>query len=439
MTDLVLAIGVLAAVVLCIALYFRLRRERETISALESTAADMKARARLLADHSRQAIFIFDSRGLIRRVNPAAEKMCGYREAELLGQSFLRLVPQSPAGRGGEAEVRCKDGTRVKRRFTTGQTGNPDAPDVYLFFDEDEPVRGEAASEQKSKTEPRFPSQYQKQSQHPKPGFARDLTPENVIPEDVTAENVAIERTPVEDVVNRIVRAFEGLLTTISGYTELALHATPSASPVRKDLEEVAAASDAASNLARNLLAYSGRQTIPVESIDLNALVGALEDGLRQAMKTPFHVALAKERPTVLANGECLGQIVMILCTSAHHRARHFSDAGRVEIRTEKRRLEEAVPVYSGKVPAGVYSVLSISDSGPAIESATLAHLFEPLFLEREAIGVELAPVHGIVRNLGGWIDVTSQEKRGTTFEVLFPYAGDFLVGKGQSKGSLVG
>jgi two-component system cell cycle sensor histidine kinase/response regulator CckA len=410
MTELVLAMVLALLAAVCAAMYFRLRSRRAAVSSLETLNLELSSRARFLADRSRQGIVMFDARGLIRRVNPAAEKMFGYCEVELLGQSFLRLVPESPAGRGGEAEVRRKDGSRVRRRFTTGRLGNAESPEVYLFFDEEDSVRA---------TPP--PQRNEKQDQAPQP----------------------VERMPVEDVVNRIVRAFEGLLTTISGYTELALHGTSVSSPIRKDLEEVAAASDAASNLARNLLAYSGRQTIPLESIDLNALVGALEGELRQAMQSPFHVSLATERPTVLANGDCLGQILMILCTSAHHRAHRSGEvrrgAGKVEIRTEKRKLAEPLAVYTGKVPAGIYSVLSVSDSGPVIESATLAHVFEPLFLDRDAFGVELAPVHGIVRNLGGWIDVTSQEKTGTKFEVLFPYAGDFQVGKAAAKGSLVG
>lgn len=428
LSDFVLPGAVLLCVAISAVLYFRLRRARKAVSSLKATAVEMKARARLVSDRSRQAIIIFDSRGLIRGVNPAAEKMCGYREVELIGQSFLRLVPESPAG-GGEAEVRRKDGRRLRRRFTMGRTGNPDAPDIYLFFDENEPA-AQSGAQANAECKPEPKAEGKGDSRHE-------------LVQTATDSSTSIERTAVEDVVNRIVREFEGLLTTISGYTELALHGTPPSSPIRKDLEEVAAASDAASNLARNLLAYSGRQAIPVESVDLNALVVGLEGGLREAMKTPFHVQLAQERPTLMGNGECLGKIVMILCTSAHHRVHHLGEAerasARVELRTEKRRLEQAVPVYTGKVPAGVYSVLSVSDSGRAIESATLAHLFEPLFFERDEVGVELAPLHGIVRSLGGWINVTSQASTGTTFEVLFPYAGDLQLGNAQATGSLVG
>jgi PAS domain-containing protein len=403
MTESILLVAALVAIAVCAALFSRLRRGRKTLASIKAANADLGARARFIADHARQPIVMFDARGLIRHANPAAEKLFGYGEPELYGQSILRLMPESPAGRAGETELRCKDGSRVRRRFSAARTGDPDQPDIYLFFDDEAPVP------------------------QPAPQSAPDA-PEPVV------------QPALENVVNRIVGQFEDLLTTINGYTELALHGTPPSSPIRKDLEEIATASDALSNLARNLLAYSGRQTIPVEPVDLNILVGSLEAGLREAMKAPIDVELATERTTVLGNGECLGQILLILCTSARHRIHGAAqNTGRVEIRTERRRLAEAQPVYTGKIPAGVYSVLTVSDSGPAIEPATMAQLFEPLFLDREAVGVELAPVHGIVRNLGGWINVISEENAGTTFEVLFPYAGDFQVGRSRAAGSLVG
>jgi nitrogen fixation/metabolism regulation signal transduction histidine kinase len=396
MTESILAVAALVAIAVCAALFSRLRRGRKTLASIKAANADLGARARFIADYARQPIVMFDARGLIRRANPAAEKLFGYGEPELYGQSILRLMPESPAGRAGETELRCKDGSRVRRRFSAARTAYSDQSDIYLFFDEEAPV--------------------------PPP-----------------APEAPVMQPALENVVNRIVGQFEDLLTTINGYTELALHGTPPTSPIRKDLEEIAAASDALSNLARNLLAYSGRQTIPVEPVDLNILVGSLEAGLREAMKAPIDVELATERTTVLGNGECLGQILLILCTSARHRIHGAAqNTGRVEIRTERRRLTEAQPVYTGKVPAGVYSVLTVSDSGPAIEPATMAQLFEPLFLDRETVGVELGPVHGIVRNLGGWINVISEENAGTTFEVLFPYAGDFRVGRSRAASSLV-
>jgi two-component system cell cycle sensor histidine kinase/response regulator CckA len=69
------------------------------------------------------------------------------------------------------------------------------------------------------------------------------------------------------------------------------------------------------------------------------------------------------------------------------------------------------------------YAAISISDCGPVLAPSTLACLFEPLFLDREGLGVELSAIYGMVRNLGGLINVTSEQGRGTTFEILIPLA----------------
>jgi PAS domain-containing protein len=113
MLELILGAAVIFAVAVCGLLYSRLRRERATIFSLQASAAELGARARFLSDQSSQGIVAFDARGLIRRVNPAAEKMSGYREKELLGQSFLRLVPRVRP----EEEERQRSAARTARAY----------------------------------------------------------------------------------------------------------------------------------------------------------------------------------------------------------------------------------------------------------------------------------------------------------------------------------
>ena len=218
--------------------------------------------------------------------------------------------------------------------------------------------------------------------------------------------NAARSLEIAERVVNRIVKQLEGLLTTINGYTELALDETGENHPLRKDLEEIATASDAASRLARHLLAFAGNLPIPMECVDLNALLEGL-----QPQFDAVQMEVSAEHLYVLANRQCLQQIVTVFCGSASRRA------GR----------EAAKQIVTGRSRRGSaeYASISISDGGPALPSATLDRLFEPLFLDRESLGVELSGVYGMVRNFGGSINVASDKERGTTFEILIPLAGD--------------
>jgi signal transduction histidine kinase len=389
--DLVAVAGLGAVVALTAAILYLWRRgERERRQLLELNE-ELAVRAQFVENQSGKPFIVIDSRGLIRRVNSIAEDVFGYREAELYGCNMLQLMPKSPAGRGGLAEICCKDGARLPIRFTWSRLELGDHYEMYLFFEK--PSAAPAVNE--------------------------DFDPALIAeaPPAVAA---------VEGVVNRIVRQFEGILTTINGYTELVMQQTSEDSPIREDLEELAAASDTASNLARNLLAFTGNQAIPVEPVDLNTLVRKMELCIRDAVHGSVQVELAQDHPVVLANADCLRQIVLLLSRSAHHRTH---GVGNFKIRVQRSRLAEPRAVYTGKVPTGVFCILTVFDSGPALPPATLAQLFEPLFLDDETIGLELAPIYGIVRSLGGWIDVTSEEGLGTIFEVLLPYAGDAQVG----------
>jgi signal transduction histidine kinase len=389
----VCAVMLLGCAVATLAFARRWSLEREAI--LEANE-ELTRRSILLEDASSQPIVMIDGRGLIRRVNPAAQVLFGYAEGELAGRNILQLIPESPAEKGGWAEVRCKSQSMLRLRFRTARPPMDGVPDTYLFFE-----TGNSNT----------------QSRPPQPDT--ETAPEN------TAE-IRPSLAAVEDVVGRIVRQFESLLTSISGHAELAMSNVAEDSPARVDLSQLAEASDTASNLARNLLAFTGRQTIPVVPVDLNAILRAMEPQIRHAMHG-VRVELADERPTVLANVDCIQQIVLLLCRVAANR----SNGSGFRISVSRRKFETNHGVYTGRVPAGEFCTLTISDSGPELAPSTLAHLFEPLYLDAESVGVELAPVYGIIRTLGGWIDVVSQDT-GTSFEIILPYGGDAQVSSRQ-------
>jgi signal transduction histidine kinase len=92
----------------------------------------------------------------------------------------------------------------------------------------------------------------------------------------------------------------------------------------------------------------------------------------------------------------------------------------RLVVRTHQCDVTSARPVRGGELKPGAYLVLAVSDSGRPIDPQSLEHLFEPLYPIHDDIGVELAPIYGIVQGLGGGIDVQTGD-RGTTFELFFP------------------
>jgi PAS domain S-box-containing protein len=391
---LVLGIVVFLAGVLLVAgdTYASRVRRREEQASLQSKSQGLAARLAALESHLPQALVMMDSRGLIRRVNPAAESLFGYLEEELFGHNILRLLPIAPSALNpaamhiaaaddtgaAEMEVRCKDQSTVKVRMTGTRSESEGQSDFYMFF--------EAASTAV-------------------PGSA---------PSPPSAPALAPSLAMLERVVGRITGKFEELLTTINGYAELALHAAPTESPLRPHLEEIVAASEQATFLARNLLTFSGSQLIPVAPVDLNTVA---RDAVNDLSRT-VELDLSEESPIALANRECLHQVILLLAESAGLRV--AEEPGRIRIQTNRCDLDRPRSLYSGEVPAGNYAVIAISDTGTPLDAEVLEHMFEPLYFNPELLGVDLSPIYGIVSNLGGGLHVESGT-RGTRFEIWLP------------------
>ena len=128
----------------------RSSRHREEQESLERDRRELAARLAALESNYPQALVMMDSRGLIRRVNAAAESLFGYDEADLLGHSILRLLPFAPSalnpgatrvasanGQGtAQMDVRCKDRSIVKVRMTGTRSESEGRADIYMFFEE---------------------------------------------------------------------------------------------------------------------------------------------------------------------------------------------------------------------------------------------------------------------------------------------------------------
>ncbi len=187
---------------------------------------ELASHTRVVHEHCSQPILIFDSKGLIRNLNTAAEGLLGYENHELSGQNVLRVLPNVMSAvetAGGEIEVRRKDGSRPHVRFHAARSAGG-RNDVYLFF---EPLSANGDF-----------------------GY--------------TEANGKVRARELERVVGRIANQFEDLLTIANGYSELAMQETPASGPLRDALKEIAAASEQAASIARSLSMFSGNHILPV-------------------------------------------------------------------------------------------------------------------------------------------------------------------------------
>ena len=222
-----------------------------------------------------------------------------------------------------------------------------------------------------------------------------------------------------------IAHDFNNILTVIIGNTSLQLANPQINETLSKALTQVVKAADRATELTRQLLAYSRSQIIQRRPVDLNAMVVQTTGMLRRIIGEDISIVSepACELPMILADPGNVDQVIMNLMLNARDAMR---EGGRLSIVTAERSItaEQAAQIPDAR--AGEFVRMSVRDTGCGMDSATLSRVFEPFFTTKEigrGTGMGLATAYGIVKQHGGWIEVESQIGRGTTFQVYFPIA----------------
>ena len=224
---------------------------------------------------------------------------------------------------------------------------------------------------------------------------------------------------------------FNNLLTVIGGFSKLLLADPRVTDAVRHDITEIANASDRAAALTRQLLAFGRRQAFEVRILDLNAVIGGMEQILRRLLgeRVQLHLELAPDLDRVAADQNQIEQVVLNLAVNARDA---MPLGGTVSIRTANVTLDWAFIASHPGAVAGRYVAVAVHDTGTGIDSTALAHLFEPFFTTKpsgKGTGLGLATVYGVVKQSNGYIDVETAVGRGSTFTIYLPRTTDVPAG----------
>ena len=222
-----------------------------------------------------------------------------------------------------------------------------------------------------------------------------------------------------------IAHDFNNLLSVILGYSSMLIEDLKPMDPIRGDLEAIKSAGEKASDLTRQLLAFSRRQVLAPRVVNLNELVLESERMLRRLLGEDIELVTRCHRGTcpVRVDPSQVNQIVMNLAVNARDAMAH---GGKLTIETKGVVLDQAYASEHLGVNAGRHVMLSVSDTGVGMDRQTQARIFEPFFTTKEmgkGTGLGLATVFGIVQQSGGNIWVYSEPGSGTTFKIYFPEA----------------
>ncbi len=212
---------------------------------------------------------------------------------------------------------------------------------------------------------------------------------------------------------------FNNLLTVIRGRAEQMLERLPPEHPLRRHADLIHRTGDRAAALTQQLLAFSRRQLMQPEVLDLNAVVGDMERMLRRVIGEDVAIEIVPERALgrVRADASQIEQVVMNLAVNARDA---MPRGGTLTIRTAN---AEAAAREAG-VPGGRYVALEVRDTGVGMDAQTRQRIFEPFFTTKEpgkGTGLGLATVYGIVAQSGGHIEVETAPGRGAAFRIYLP------------------
>jgi CheY-like chemotaxis protein len=215
---------------------------------------------------------------------------------------------------------------------------------------------------------------------------------------------------------------FNNLLTVIGGYSSILLNKLPPDSAHRSSIEEIKKASNRASALTRQLLAFSRKQILQPKVLDLNQVVNDLEKMLRRLIGEDVDMATVTD-PLLGKVKADPGQIEQVLLNLIVNARDAMSKGGKLTIETRNVTLSEESSQRHAALP-GRYVLLAVSDTGCGMDPKVQARVFEPFFTTKgsgKGTGLGLATVYGIVKQSGGNIWVYSEVGRGTTFKIHLP------------------
>ena len=220
---------------------------------------------------------------------------------------------------------------------------------------------------------------------------------------------------------------FNNLLTIINGYSEILIEELVTDAKAIDYLKEIRNAGGRAASLTRQLLAFSRRQVLTPQVLDLNAVVSNLEKMLRRLIgeDIKLHTFLNPSLGRVKADPGQIEQVIMNLAVNARDA---MPKGGNLAIETSNVELDEEYARNHPTVKPGPHVVLVVSDTGVGMTPETQARIFEPFFTTKEqgkGTGLGLATVYGIVKQSGGSVWVYSELGKGTTFKIHFPVASD--------------
>jgi two-component system, cell cycle sensor histidine kinase and response regulator CckA len=353
-----------------------------------------------VVDDSPLAIVIAAPDLTINRWNDAATRQFGWTAEEAIGQSLLMLIPDERREEFQEQRRRLDAGAIVTNFETQRVRRDGTVSDVNISkcaLRSHGQLSGIVSIISDSTDRKRLEAQYRQ----------------------------AQKMEAVGQLAGGVAHDFNNLLTVIISYSQMLLADIAEGASARADVMEIKRAAERAALLTKQLLAFSRQQVLRPQNLDLNLVIGELEQMLRRLLREDINIVftLDPELGAVAADPGQIEQIVMNLVVNARDA---MPNGGRLSIETTNVSFDSPYQVRASEaqLDPGAYVVIAVSDNGSGMSAQVQARIFEPFFTTKrtnEGTGLGLSTVYGIVKQSGGYITVYSEIGQGTTFKIYLP------------------
>jgi two-component system cell cycle sensor histidine kinase/response regulator CckA len=355
-----------------------------------------------LVDASPLAICALDFEGRVQSWNRAAEQLFGWTADEVLGQSlplvpreerptFQAMLAQVLSGRplsGQQVQWRCQDGHTIDLRLCAAPMQRHDGIVDRIIV------------------------------------LAEDVTERKNLGEQLRQ---AQKMEAIGQLTGGIAHDFNNILTIVITNAALMEAEIPAErSDLKSELNELHRAALRGVELVRKLMAFSRRRAVEMKPLDVGVLVSEASRDLGRLLPASVQVALQVESRAPLTIQGDAGAIEQILFNLATNARDAMPEGGLLRMRVYRAWLDEEHRRTRGWGSTGEYVVLAVSDTGSGMSPKVRARVFEPFFTTKEVgkgTGLGMAMVYGLVTQHQGYIDLHSEEGRGTSVRLLFPAA----------------
>jgi len=344
-------------------------------------------------------IVITDFLGKIEFVNQMFTQLSGYSAGEVIGKSSNSLK----SGKTRPEVYESLWGTISSGRVWAGDLHNRHKNgDLYWVHSTISPIRNSAGAI----------SHYM--------AFLESMTERKQLEEQLRQ---AQKMEAIGQLAGGVAHDFNNILTVIMGFGQLLQHALEADDPKRANLKQILDAAERATHLTSSLLAFSRKQVMLLQPVELSELTRNLTRFLARIIgeDVALHTDLGREPLPVLADSGQLEQVLMNLATNARDA---MPGGGELSIRTQSVLLDQEFYRQHGYGASGRYALVTIIDTGTGMDADTREKIFEPFFTTKapgRGTGLGLSIVYGIVKQHGGYITIDSKCGAGTTFSIYLP------------------